>query len=82
MHNANGHAAADLREYSTRSARGGLAITARDHRVAGYKVSKEWATLTEAEREKVSLAAFKRGSRCGFLEPGGCWAVDPSVGVI
>ena len=45
----------------------GLALTARDHRVVGYRVPKEWATLTERERGVGSLAAFRRGSRAGFL---------------
>ena len=40
--------AADLHGYATRSARRGMAVTARDHRVLGYRVPKEWATLTEA----------------------------------
>ena len=72
---------ADLHGYGTRSARRGLAVTARDHRVLGYRVPKEWATLTEAQRGAGSLAAFKRGSRAGFLaeyglfacNDGGCW---------
>ena len=58
---------ADLHGYGTRSARRGLAVTARDHRMAGYRVLKEWATLTEAQRGVGSLAAFKRGSRGAFL---------------
>ena len=58
---------ADLHGYATRSARSGLAVMARDHRMVGYRVPKEWATLTEAQRGVGSLAAFKRGSRAGFL---------------
>ena len=57
----------DVHQHATRSARAGLALTARDHRVVGYRVPKEWATLTERERGVGSLAAFKRGSRAGFL---------------
>ena len=53
--------------YATRSARAGIALTARDHRLVGYRVPREWATLTEGERGMGSLAAFKRGSRAGFL---------------
>ena len=72
----------DIHGYGTRSARGGLAVTARDHRMVGYRVPKEWATLTEAQREVGSLGAFKRGSRAGFLagyggfscRAVGCWA--------
>lgn len=57
----------DVHQYATRSARAGLALTARDHRVVGYRVPREWATMTEAQRGVGSLAAFKRGSRAGFL---------------
>ena len=69
----------DLHGYATRSVKSGLAVTTRDHRMVGYKVPKEWATLTEAQRGMGSVAAFKRGSRDGFLvEYGafvcaGCW---------
>ena len=53
--------------HATRSARVGLFLSSRDHRAVGYRVHKEWATLTEAQRMVGSLAAFKRGSRGGFL---------------
>ena len=33
----------------------------------GFRVPTEWASLTEEERGMGSLAAFKRGSRGGFL---------------
>ena len=59
--------AADLHGHNTRSATRGLAVTARDHRMLGYWVPKEWATLTEDQRGVGSLTAFKRGSRAGFL---------------
>ena len=71
--------AGDLHGYSTRSARGGLAVTSRDHQMVGYRVPKEWATLTDAQKGVGSLAAFKRGSRGGFLAEygafacAGCW---------
>ena len=58
---------ADLHGYGTRSARRGLAVTARDHRMVGYRVPKEWAGLTGEQRGAGSLAAFKRKSRAGFL---------------
>ena len=60
--------AGELPRYATRSERSGLAVTARDHRVVGYRIPKEWATLTETQRGVRSLAACKRGSRVGFLE--------------
>ena len=53
--------------YGTRSARAGIYLSTRDHRSVGYRVPKEWASLTEAQRGVASLAAFKRGSRGGFL---------------
>ena len=79
---------ADLHGHATRSARRGLAVTARDHRMLGYRVPKEWATLTEAQRGVGSLAAFKRGSRAGFLAgygsfvcaDGVCWVCHAREG--
>ena len=75
----------DLHGYATRSARSGLAVTTRDHRMLGYRVPKEWATLTEAQRGLGSLPAFKRGSRAGFLTDygafwcAGCWVCGARV---
>ena len=57
----------DVHQYAMRSARAGLAMTARDHRVVGYRVPKEWATLIEGLRAVRSLAAFKRRSKAGPL---------------
>ena len=40
-------------------------MSTRDHRVhrsVGYRLPKEWAALTEAQR-----GVFRRGSRAGFL---------------
>ena len=42
-----------------------MAMTTGDHRLVGYRVPKEWATLSEDRRGVGSLAAFKRGSRGG-----------------
>ena len=56
-----------VHQYRTRAARVGIALTSRDHRMVGYRVPKEWASLTEGQRATGSLAAFKRGSRAGFL---------------
>ena len=77
-----------VHQYGTRSARAGMALTARDHRVVGYRVPKEWATLTEGQRGMGSLAAFKRGSRAGFLAgygsfvcaDGVCWVCHAREG--
>ena len=53
--------------YGTRSARAGLYLSTRDHGSVGYRVPREWATLTEAQRGVGSLGTLKRGSRAGFL---------------
>ena len=71
----------DLHGYATRSARSGLAVTARDHRMVGYRVPKEWATLTEAQRRVGSLAAFKRGSKEGFLAGYAAFVCEGGCGI-
>ena len=57
----------DVHRYGTRSARAGIHVSSRDHASVGYRVPKEWGTLTEGQRGMGSLAGFKRGSRAGFL---------------
>ena len=59
--------AADIHGYATRSARSGLALTSRDHRLVGYRVPREWASVGKTLRGVGSIGAFKRGSRAGFL---------------
>ena len=61
----------DVPNHATRSAGSGLFLSTRDHRSVGYRIPKEWATLTEGQRGVGSLAAFKRGSRAGFLTGSG-----------
>ena len=55
--------------HATRSARSGIFLSTREQRSVGYRVPKEWGELTEGQRGAASLplAAFKRGSREGFL---------------
>ena len=53
--------------HQTRAAGAGLYLTSRDHRSVGYRVPKEWSTITGGQRRVGSLAAFKRGSKGGFL---------------
>ena len=53
--------------YGTRSARGGMFLSTRDHRSVGYRVPKEWASLTDEQRAMGSLGGFRRVSRAGFL---------------
>ena len=72
----------DVHGYATRSARSGLFFSTADHRSVGYRVPEEWASLTEAQRGAQSLAAFKGGSRRGFLGDYGafvCRAVNCGV---
>ena len=57
----------DVHSYGTRSAGRGIHVGTRDHRSVGYRVPREWAGMSEEEREGGSLAAFKRRSRAGFL---------------
>ena len=57
----------DVHGYATRAARSGLFFSAGDCLLVEYRVLKEWALMTEAQRGVGSLAAFKGGSRQGFL---------------
>ena len=57
-------------------------VSIRDHRSVGYRVPREWAGMSEAQRGVGSLAAFKRASRGGFLAGYGafvCGAVGCGV---
>ena len=47
---------------------GGLHLMGGDHGSVGYRVPKEWGSLTGDQRGMGSLAGFKRDSRRGFLE--------------
>ena len=53
--------------HGTRSARGGLAVGSRDHGSVGYRIPKEWGSLTEEVRGMGSVSAFKRRSKGFFL---------------
>ena len=55
-------------DYGTRSAGGGMFLVGRDHGSVGYRIPKEWGTLSGEVRGLGSLGAFKRQSRAGFLE--------------
>ena len=59
--------AGDVHGYGTRGAGSGLYLSTRDHGSVGYRVPREWAGLSEAQRGLGSLAALKRASRAGFL---------------
>ena len=69
--------AGDVHGHGTRAARAGLYLSTRDHRSVGYRVPKEWDSLTDGLRGLASLGGFKRQSRGGFLEGyGGFVCVD------
>ena len=81
----------DVHGYGTRSARAGLFLATRDHGSVGYRIPREWASLTEGQRGVGSLGGFKRGSKGGFLAEYGavvcrvrdcyvCGAVDAQRG--
>ena len=63
-----------VHSHATRSAGSGLFLATRDHRSVGYRVPKEWATLSEGQRGICSLAALKRESKGGFLAGYGSFA--------
>ena len=72
----------DVHGHATRSASRGLHLSTRDHASVGYRVPKEWAGLSGELRGAGSLAAFKRGSRAGFLlDYGGFSCVADNCGV-
>ena len=64
----------DVHGYGTRSARGGIHLAGRDHGSVGYRVPKEWESLSGDQRGMGSLAGFKRVSRDGFLAGYGAFA--------
>ena len=75
----------DVHGHATRAARSGLFVSTRDHRAVGYRVPREWGSMTKAQRGAPSVAALKRGSRAGFLEGYGsfvCGAVGCGVCVV
>ena len=54
-------------EHGTRLAMRGMYVSTRDHKRVGYRVPKEWETITEALRSTATLGAFKRQSKGEFL---------------
>ena len=53
--------------HNTRAARAGIYLSAREHRSVGYRVPREWASLSERTRGIGSSAGFKRQSKREFL---------------
>ena len=69
----------EVHGYGTRSARGRLFLSTRDHRSIGYRVPKEWDSLTEGQRGSGSLGSLKRGSRGSWRAMGRLCAVCGDV---
>ena len=57
----------DKHSHNTRSARAGIFLSTRDHKSVGYRVPKEWDTLSEEMREVRTLKGFKNRSKDSFL---------------
>ena len=55
-------------DHGTRLARRGMFISTRDHKQVGYRVPKEWETLTEPLKKATSLGSFKRQSKGEFIK--------------
>ena len=54
--------------HGTRLARRGMFISTRDHRQVGYRVPKEWESVSSALQGASSLGAFKRQSKGELLK--------------
>ena len=50
----------DIHGHNTRSAGSGLYIQTQDHRSVGYRVPKEWESVSKVLREMTSLSGFKK----------------------
>ena len=55
-------------DHGTRLARKGMFVSTRNHKQVGYRVPKEWETLSENLRDSASLGGFKKQSKKEFLE--------------
>ena len=65
--------------HRTRLAGKGLFVSTRDHKQVGYKVPREWETLSDNLRATASIGGFKRHSKREFLEGYGqfrCAVID------
>ena len=49
--------------HNTRAAKTGLSISSQDHRAVGFRVPKEWLSLSENLRAMTSLGGFKKKSK-------------------
>ena len=53
----------DTHRHNTRAAKSGLSITIQDHRSVGYRVPRDWLSLTETVRQMQFLGGFKEKSK-------------------
>ena len=58
----------NVHQHNTRSARAGLFLSAREHRSIGYRVPKEWATLSDELKDFGTITGFKKRSKREFLD--------------
>ena len=58
----------DTHSHNTRPARTGLSLSNQDHRAVGFRVPKEWLSLSENLRGLTSLGGFKRKSKNEFVQ--------------
>ena len=72
----------DVHGHVTRAARTGMFMSTRDHRSVGYRVPREWAGLSEAQRGMGSLVAFKGASQAGFLAGYGAFVCGVCGGAV
>ena len=56
-----------IHTHNTRSAGTGLFVSTSDHRGVGYRIPKEWKSLSQKLKETNSLSGFKRRSREEFI---------------
>ena len=57
----------DIHSHNTRSARAGIFRSTRDHKSIGYRVPKEWDSLSEDMKGVRTLSGFKNKSKDNFL---------------
>ena len=57
----------ETHQHNTRYAEAGISLNTRDHSSIGFRIPKEWETLSKTQKEIKSLATFKKNSRQGFI---------------
>ena len=57
----------EVHRHNTRSAKSGLFYSTQDHRSVGYRIPREWQSLTEELRQVSSLGGFKKKSKGEFI---------------